>query len=243
MPALILRDWGQTGLAMERTQNSTIYDEIRRDILTGRFAAGEWLKTRSLAARFDVGLSPVREALSRLTSEGWVRQSERRGFTVALLSVEELRDLHRARSLMNEVALRESIRLGDESWEEQVLLSLIRLSRHPRPAPSKPADELDRWTELHKAYHSALIGACQSKRLVYYCDHLFDELDRYRRVGVQFGSDRTDANDEHQAIADAAVARDAETAVAMLNRHYARTVQNVERALIALQAQEKGGGQ
>lgn len=225
---------------MERTQKSTIYDEIRRDILTGKFAAGEWLKTRTLAARFDVGLSPVREALSRLTSEGWVRQSERRGFTVAPLSVEELLDLHRARSLMNEVALRESIRLGDEGWEEQVLLSLIRLSRHPRPAPSRPAEELDRWTALHKTFHSTLIGACQTRRLVEYCDHLFDQLDRYRRVGVQFGSDRKDANDEHQAIADAALARDAETAVATLNRHYARTVEYVERALVEMQQQEEG---
>jgi GntR family carbon starvation induced transcriptional regulator len=220
---------------MERTHTSTVYNQIRSDIINGNLAANTKLNMRNLAARFEVGLSPIREALSRLSSEGWAVQSDRRGFTVVAATSDELWDLHRARCSLNEVCLRESIQYGGVDWEEGVLLSYIRISRLQRPADMAATEEAEHWNLQHRAFHSSLINACRSQRLVRYCEQLFDEIERYRRIGLSHNSIRANIADEHQQIANAAVARDGELAVQLLNQQFNRTVEHVDQALRALQ--------
>ena len=55
---------------------------IREQIITGELTAGEQLRQRDLAARFQVSQTPVREAMRRLESEGLVIGDTHRGFTV-----------------------------------------------------------------------------------------------------------------------------------------------------------------
>ena len=55
---------------------------IREQIITGELVAGEQLRQRDLAARFQVSQTPVREAMRRLESEGLVIGDTHRGFTV-----------------------------------------------------------------------------------------------------------------------------------------------------------------
>lgn len=210
------------------THTSAVYALIRADIMNGTLEAGSKLKTRSLAERFNVGLSPIREALSRLSSEGWVQQNDRRGFSVVPVSVAELHDLHIARCMMNETALRASIKLGDEQWEENVQLSRFRITRMERPADMTRGAAAEKWNRLHREYHSSLINACGSQRLVQYCEQLFDALERYRRLGAPHRVARDSVSDEHAQIADAAINRDVEAAVELLNTHFERTIAHVE---------------
>lgn len=55
---------------------------IREQIITGELPAGEQLRQRDLAQRFQVSQTPVREAMRRLESEGLVIGDTHRGFTV-----------------------------------------------------------------------------------------------------------------------------------------------------------------
>lgn len=215
----------------ELTQTSAIYGQIRRDIVNGNLEADAKLKTRSLAQRFDVGLSPIREALSRLSTEGWVVQSDRRGFFVVPATTDELWNLHHARCMLNEIGLRESIEHGDVAWEENVLLCYIRISRLQRPGELTTADEIEAWNAEHRAFHTSLIAACRSQRIVQYCEQLFDEIERYRRLGLKSGLERGQVSDEHRDIAEAAVARDTTLAVQLLNDHFTRTVEQVDQAI------------
>jgi DNA-binding GntR family transcriptional regulator len=59
--------------------------ELRSQLLARRFAPGEKLKIDDLCRRFAVDSSAVREALSRLASEGFVVSEPQRGFRVAPL--------------------------------------------------------------------------------------------------------------------------------------------------------------
>jgi DNA-binding GntR family transcriptional regulator len=215
------------------TQTSSVYEQIRTDIMNGNLPADTKLKTRSLAERFDVGLSPIREALSRLSSEGWVIQSDRRGFSVVPVTIDELWDLHRTRCMLNEIGLRESIAHGDETWEENIQLSYFRISRLTRPSEVTEPKDVEDWNIKHRDFHTSLISACQSQRLVRYCEQLFDEIERYRRVGLTYGTTRGNVSDEHREIADAAIARDSVLAIRLLNKHYTRTVEQVDAALRA----------
>lgn len=215
----------------DRTQTSAVYEKIRTEIMNGTLPAGSRLKTRHLAERLNVGLSPIREALSRLSSEGWVSQSDRRGFSVVPVSIEELWDIHTARCLLNEAGLRTSIEHGDTDWEDAVLLSCIQLGRLQRPDDMSIGPEGDLWNTKHREFHLNLVSACRSQRLIQYCGKLFDEIERYRRLGLTHGARRSSPIDEHQQIANAAVARDADLAVELLNSHFAKTVEQVETVI------------
>lgn len=229
-PALISTK-GLINLKTEPTQTSAIYEQIRRDIMDGTLEADSKLKTRHLAERFNVGLSPIREALSKLSSDGWVIQSDRRGFSVVPVSIDELWDLHRTRCMLNEIGLRESIENGDVEWEEGIQLSYIRISRLQRPSEMTEPAAIHIWNAQHQAFHTSLIAACRSQRLVSYCVQLFDEIERYRRLGLTYGTARDNVSDEHREIADATVARDSTLAIRLLNEHFTRTVQDVDQAI------------
>jgi GntR family transcriptional regulator, carbon starvation induced regulator len=220
----------------KETLASIVYDRLRKDIISVLVAPGEKLHIRSLCERFDVGLSPVREALSRLSTEGLVAQSDHRGFAVAPMSETDLVDLTRARSWLNEIAIRKSIENGDAAWEESVVLCFHRLSRTPRYAPAQEGHVGDTertraWELAHRNFHTSLISASGSDRLTHYCEQLFDSAERYRHVGRKAGVKGQNRDKEHRDLMEAAVARDAEKAARLIQLHFERTADLVRQVL------------
>lgn len=74
-----------------------VYRALRQEIGRLELAPGERLRLEELAARFQVSLTPVRQALRRLESEGLVVSRPRRGSLVAPLDVEELEEIQALR--------------------------------------------------------------------------------------------------------------------------------------------------
>jgi GntR family carbon starvation induced transcriptional regulator len=199
------------------TLASAAYGRLRREIIAVEIAPGSRLHTRQLCARYDMGLSPIREALSRLSSEGLVRQSDQRGFVVTPLTEADLDALTRTRCWLNEVGLRESIAHGDDAWEESVVVGFHRLSRAPRFFGDVRNQV---WDAAHQSFHAALVAACRSPWLIGYCGQLFDAFERYRNLSAFTAAARPGHGDEHKAIMEAAVGRDADAACRLLRQHY-----------------------
>lgn len=214
------------------TQSQSVYSRIREDILNISLEPGIKLKTRQLCDRYQVGLTPLREALNRLASEGMVVQTERRGFTVASFSMSDLDEIVRTKKWVNEIGLRQSILHGDAEWEEQVVLSFHRLLRTPRFSAGDP-HEVNRnvdWNSAHYAFHSSLLSACRSSWLIGFCEKLFYASDRYRAVS-RLIPDAPMREEEHRKIMEATINRDADNAVAMLCAHFDVTAANVRASL------------
>ena len=199
------------------TLASAAYGRLRREIISVEIPPGSRLHTRQLCARYDMGLSPIREALSRLSSEGLVRQSDQRGFVVTQLSEADLDALTRTRCWLNEIGLRELIAHGDDGWEELVIVSFHRLSRVPRFAGDARNPV---WEAAHQTFHAALVAACRSPWLTGYCAQLSDAFERYRNLSAMAASARSGHVDEHRAIMEAVVRRDAGAAGHLLREHY-----------------------
>lgn len=215
------------GTDVKTTRSSEIYFDLRTAILHGSFNPGAKLNVRELSKRFSTGLSPVREALNRLSMEGLADHTDNRGFIVSPVSVPALQDLTQARCWMNEIGLRRSIELGDAAWEEAVLVSCHRLSRTPRNLADGATGPNPAWDLAHKSFHEALISACGSNWLIETCDQLFDSAERYRSLARLAGVSRNDPRDEHKEIMEAALHRDAPTATRLLTEHFQRTAQLV----------------
>lgn len=208
------------------TYASAIYASLRTDLISGRLAPGEKLRINSVRQKYNVGLSPIREALNRLAVEGFVTQSDHRGFTVAEVSRDDLMDLIRVRLSLNETALRESVEHGDEAWEESVALALHRLSRAPRFTPESSSISNPEWDKRHRIFHSSLLAGSPSMRLRQYCDQLFDQSDRYRSLAAEIDPAVTMVRvaSEHREIAEATLSRNTDLAVKLLSEHLLRTL-------------------
>lgn len=217
----------------KETLASIAYDRLRQEIITIAVVPGEKLHIRSLCDRFGVGLSPIREALSRLSTEGLVVQTDHRGFSASPMSEADLLDLTRARCWLNELAIRNSIADGDAAWEESVVLSFHRLSRTPRFEAGNERERSPAWEVAHRNFHSSLIAASGSSRLQQYCEHLFDSSERYRHVGRKAGVKGENRETEHRALMGAVVARDADAAGKVIRAHFERTAELVRQVLQA----------
>jgi DNA-binding GntR family transcriptional regulator len=207
------------------TQASTVYDRLRDDLLSGRLEPGRKLQMRFLSDRYQIGQTPLREALNRLTADGLVEGREQRGFYVAAISRSELAELTKTRCWVESLALRESMAAATPQWEEQLLLAQHRLSRSPRSLNPEHFEDNPEWERLHRAYHGTLIGNCGSQSLIGFCGQLADQLYRYRRLSIRKAFPSRRVADEHQAIMNAVLSKDAEVAVALLTTHYGRTAE------------------
>lgn len=196
-----------------------VYEQIRSEIVTGKLRPGEKLRTEFLRTRFNTASSPVREALNRLYSAGFVTLEEQRGFRVAPVSREELQELVTARCWIDGAAIRESVRRFDTGWEENLILALHRLSKIARPQGHAYSAT---WENLHKGFHMALIGGCGNRWITRVSAELFDAAERYRLLAAGYIPGRNEL-DEHRNIVDACLERNGDKAVQLLTLHYGKT--------------------
>lgn len=200
------------GSATQRT-----YLAIRRMIVMGEVGPGEKLKIEGLRSRLSIGASPIREALSLLTSEHLVERIDQRGFRAAPTSRKNFDEILELRCELEDMALRKSIAQPTEDWEELVVLAHHRMVRAKIVGGEVFEDQ-------HKAFHMALLSNCGAPILLRFCSQLYDLNIRYRYLaGHALDYQKRNVDDEHRQIMDCAIARDADGAAAELLNHYRRT--------------------
>jgi GntR family transcriptional regulator, carbon starvation induced regulator len=214
----------QTG----QTLSTTIAASLRAAIASGELAPGGKLRLDELRATFGVSLSPLREALSRLAAEGFVRMEDQRGYRVAPVSEQNLVEVTKLRCVIEPFALREAIEGGDDRWEGAVVASLYRLNKLERVDAQA---EQDAWESAHRELHDCLISACRMPLLLQFTGTLHDLTDRYRRLFLTERPLDKAVRREHADICEAALQRDADRACGILRQHIERTGSNIRKAV------------
>jgi DNA-binding GntR family transcriptional regulator len=219
-------------MARDAAHNLTqaAYEGLRADLLACRILPGRRLRIQDLCDRFSVSLGAVREALSRLTSEGLVLSEPQRGFRAAPISVAELRDLTMVRIEIDSLCLARAVAAGSVEWESRLVAAFHRLSRTPERVPSDPTRSNDDWADAHAAFHLALVEGVDSPWLLRLHGQLYAQSERYRRLSIPLGTDTRNVAREHQDIMEAVLAREGRLAVELLTRHLAMTTEILLRA-------------
>lgn len=199
------------------------YHTLRSDILACRLRPDEKLVISDLCTRLAVSLGAVREALSRLTSEGLVTSEPHKGFKVAPITMAELEDITKVRAKIESMCLESAIANADLKWETNIVSTTHELSRIPLLDPSDPGRINEVWTDAHKRYHEALVARCDSEWLLKIRENLFAQSERYRQFSVPLDRKARDIAAEHREIADAAIDRNAALACELLRQHLTRT--------------------
>jgi len=209
------------------TLSEQVYQDLRRDIVSGVLEPRLPLRLDRLKTRYGVGFSPLREALSRLQSERLVDAVALRGFTVAPMSIDKMWDAINTRLLIETDALRRAIDKGDDRWEATLVAAMHALSLQYRRLPDGPLKEpqTEALRQRHQEFHAALISACGSDWLLDFAEKLTLATERYRHTTMHrlIPEQRRDLDAEHRALMEAAVARDADRACGLLTEHYTLT--------------------
>lgn len=199
------------------TVGSTVYQQIKRDIIFGTLAPGTKLKLNALKARYPASLSTLRETLNRLSSEGFVDALSQRGFFVSAVSPEDLREIAGLRVLLECHALELSLANGDTEWEGNLVAAHHKLRLMERRMLSGDASSKETWKRYDWEFHLATIAACRSRNLLDLHSTVYDKYLRYQMLVLTHRGEI--ASDEHAALLDAAIARDAAAATDLLRTH------------------------
>jgi GntR family transcriptional regulator, carbon starvation induced regulator len=223
------------------------YQHIRRDIISGALAPGTKLAMEMLTKRYGVGLSPLREALVKLTGDALAVAEGQRGFWVSQISINELEDTMNTRLLIESQALALAIEKGGPDWERAVQKSYEELSALESKLKEGDAATFARWESANRRFHEALVSACGSPWLIRLRSMLHHHSERYRIISLSQSTIERDVHDEHEAIVDAALARKTLRACRLTEIHLQRTTEVVRLALarrdeeMLTKARKRGG--
>ncbi len=207
------------------TQADQSYEALLAEILDCRLAPGAKITISDVATRLGFSPGAIREALSRLAAEKWTVATAQKGYSVTTVSADELRDLTRTRSTIEQLCLRSAIANGDVEWETSAVAAYHRLHRVPMIAPEVVSRLNPAWVAAHTTFHAALVAGCDSPWMLNLRTMLYAQSERYRYLSVALARENRDVDAEHERILEACLGRDADKACALIDDHLERTSQ------------------
>ena len=216
--------------AESRTLASNVFARLRADIISSRLPPGAKLRLHGLRETYGVGLSPLREALSRLAENRLVVAIGQRGFRVPKASAQDIMDVAMVRKEVEGFALRLAIRNGDDLWVAQLIAAGEKLGQLQRSGKSVSEDV---WESQHRHFHYALVAACQSHCFLHLHGLLTDQFDRYRRLSAKSRLPNAPRWLIHKEILEATLARKADKAAKLLEDHITEATRLIVMGLMA----------
>jgi DNA-binding GntR family transcriptional regulator len=179
------------------SKGSLAYSELRQLILSGSLAPGSRVSQYELADKMQMSITPLREAIRRLSSEGLIIMDTHRDSRVADVSAAEARELLEVRLSLEPSATE----LAAHRRTEADIVAI-------RTAAKKLLPVTRVWGEdaitAHREFHRAVYTASHNASMIKLLDDLWDKSDRYRRLGLELPSGdepRTiDLNQHHQIL-------------------------------------------
>lgn len=196
---------------------STRADEIRQaieaDIFTGRLRPGARLDEESLASRFGLSRTPVREAILQLVYSGLVEKKPRQGALVAPLDLHRMVQMFEVMSEIEGLCARFAARRMSEA-EREALAAL-----HQRSRDLCESRQLDPYYEVNRSFHEAIYQGSHNDVLQEMARGLFTRLAPYRRYQLNHPARIDESFSEHAEVLEAIDAQDPDRAQAAMRKH------------------------
>ncbi len=202
-------DLDQSNLSLSRQA----YEQLRDQIITLKLAPGDLLDEGELMKKLNLGRTPIREALQRLSCEGLVVIRPRRGTYVSSLSLTDLQQLFELRQELEGFAAALAAERATETDLGLLTQALAPLDMTPEPVDNFTCVEVDR------AFHLALAHATHNKFLEAQLARLFNLQLRLLYLALpKLGSIR-DGVEQHRTICEAITCHDSHIAESAMRKH------------------------
>ena len=186
---------------------------IEADIVTGVFRPGERLDEQSIAERFGVSRTPLREALAQLAANGLVTLQPRRGAFVVSLSFQEIVERFEMMAALEGMCAALAARRFDESDQHALQASLAECEHEARHGDS------DRYYLANERFHKLIYIAARNGFLAEQARQLQTRLQPYRRLQLRARHRVATSLAEHKRIVAAILAGDSATAEREIREH------------------------
>jgi DNA-binding GntR family transcriptional regulator len=188
----------ESATALPRTKlTERIYQQIKQDIFDFRLLPGDRFSENEVAARLQVSRTPVREALTQLQREGYVKVLFRSGWQVNPLDFDQF----------------------DQLYDVRIVLELAAVQKLCTMEPQPNLSELKQFCAADEAFHGALIAATGNQEMARIHSDITDRLRIIRRVDFTQTPRITATYEEHAQILRAILARRSERACTLLKAH------------------------
>ena len=197
---------------MSGTVSTRLRDEIEEAIVTGVFAPGTRLDEMSMAGKYGVSRTPIREALMQLRAAGLVQIQPRRGATVTQIAPDKLVEMFEVMGNLEGMAARLAARRHTDEDRASILETVEACRRGAADTPDKYYYENER-------FHMVLYAASHNTFLIEECLRLHRRLKPYRRLQLRVRHRVAASLAEHEAIVAAILGLDSERAEKLARHH------------------------
>lgn len=210
---------------------------LRADILSTDLAPGAKLALHHLARQYGIGVTPLRDALGQLAGDGLVVMESQKGFRVAPVSAEDLRDICDTRLRVELMALDLAFDRADATpdsgleWDRRMKQAHAAFI-HIKARVGEDAPITAEWEVAHRELHMTLLSASASPTLMRICRQIHDRIHRYRRIALPTKSYMGGISDDHLDISAAAYRRDRDRCKALLERHIVESNRLIEENIL-----------
>jgi DNA-binding GntR family transcriptional regulator len=190
------------------------YAQLKQLIQDATFRPGDFLSERQLASRLGMSKTPVKAALERLEAEGFIAVAPQQGIVVREVSLQEIADQFEIRAALESFVLRAVA--GKLAADE------VQRVRHNLELQCRAVAEHDvpRSVELDTEFHMLFCDFLGNREIIRVMTQLREKIHRaISRVFRQNAERLASSYDEHEAIASAVIAGDADLAVTRLEQH------------------------
>ena len=208
------------------TQADRLVRLLSDDIVAGRLSPGVRLDEQSLADRFGLSRTPVREALGRLAAIGLAEKRPHRGVTVARFTVERVMHLFEVMAELEGA----SARLAARRMSIGAKAALRDL--HAQMATLSAAHDFDGYEAANRAFHRAVYDGSGNPVLVETADDLRRRIAPFRRAQFHVPGRIAKSFREHDAIVTAILGGDEDVAYAAMRDHL-MTVKEASATFVA----------
>jgi DNA-binding GntR family transcriptional regulator len=201
------------------------YNTIRKLLVEFKLKPEERINEVQLARTLGVSRTPIREALNRLASEGFVSLTPNRGFFVRSLSTEGLIDLYELRSIIECAAFR---LMCERAEDDQIKRLQDYWDAIVEGYRDQPADVI---LSEDEGFHLLIAELSGNPELVTQLSAINARIRFIRRIQIEHRTHDRKQISSHSAIVDAAVSRNVEKGVELLRQHIEMTVSATQQAL------------
>lgn len=203
-------------LAGAASLREQITEALRGAVITGAMAAGELYSVPTLAERFGVSATPVREAILDLVSEGLIEAVRNKGFRVTELDDATLDDMAEVRSLIEVPTVARLARHYTDAWagEFRELRAIAR-----RITVFAETADLIPYVEADRRFHLGLLALAGNRELVAVVASLRARSRLYGLSELAASGQLARSAAEHEQLLDLIAAGDAEASADLMRAH------------------------
>ncbi|MEI7671905.1 MAG: GntR family transcriptional regulator [Deltaproteobacteria bacterium] len=203
---------------VSKTKNVAVYNKLRQSIIKGKLKPGQKVVMAELAKAFGLSETPVREAIRRLESEGYIDFTPHMGAIVTKIDEGELVEIYLIRIALEELATR----LAGPHVGEKDIGFLNKKNREMEAAIQQ--GRYENLAAMNKAFHLRIYKAAPFPRLYKMICDLWDTFERWPSV-FSYVPERAAASvEEHKKIIQALLAKDMDQADRLIKEQKERTL-------------------